>query len=98
MGKGKKYNSALQKYDRQQRYSVVEAVGILREIESASYDETVESRSERLGQGNGNFADILFVGDKRCDRGYRRGGLNHLLGASGSGGFEIWTGSQVYNR
>ncbi len=42
MGKGKKYNAALQKYDRQKRYSVQEAVGILSEIETATYDETVE--------------------------------------------------------
>lgn len=40
--RGKKYKAALQKFDRQMKYSVEEAVGIVRSIETANYDETVE--------------------------------------------------------
>ncbi len=40
--RGKKYNAALQKFDRQHHYSVAEAVAIIADIETAGYDETVE--------------------------------------------------------
>lgn len=40
--RGKKYKAALQKFDRQKKYSLDEAVAIVRDIETASYDETVE--------------------------------------------------------
>ena len=40
--RGKKYKAALQKFDRQQYYSVDDALAIMGDIQTASYDETVE--------------------------------------------------------
>ncbi len=42
MARGKKYTAALQKFERAKRYPVNDAVEIVRDFETASYDETVE--------------------------------------------------------
>jgi large subunit ribosomal protein L1 len=42
MKRGKKYQEALKKYDKQKQYSVEEAVGLLKDLAYAKFDETVE--------------------------------------------------------
>lgn len=42
MARGKRYLAALEKFDRQKKYSVDEAVAIVKEFQTAKYDETVE--------------------------------------------------------
>jgi large subunit ribosomal protein L1 len=42
MRRGKKYNDAFEKVDRERRYSPLDAVTLIKEIKYASYDETVE--------------------------------------------------------
>jgi len=42
MKRGKKYQEALKKYDKQKQYSVEEAVGLLKDLAFAKFDETVE--------------------------------------------------------
>jgi len=42
MARGKKYTAALQKFERGKRYPVNEAVEIVRDFDTANYDETVE--------------------------------------------------------
>ncbi len=48
MHKGKKYQAALERFDRQHLYSPTEAVALVKEMSSASFDETVELAA-RLG-------------------------------------------------
>lgn len=48
MHKGKKYASALERFDREQLYSPPEAIDILKDLTKASFDETVEL-AVRLG-------------------------------------------------
>ncbi|MGA2520794.1 MAG: 50S ribosomal protein L1 [Acidimicrobiales bacterium] len=48
MHKGKKYQAALERFDRQHLYTPVEAVALVKEMSSASFDETVEL-AVRLG-------------------------------------------------
>ncbi|HTZ10340.1 MAG TPA: 50S ribosomal protein L1 [Acidimicrobiales bacterium] len=48
MHKGKKYKAALERFDRQHLYSPAEAVELVKEMASASFDETVEL-AVRLG-------------------------------------------------
>ena len=40
--RGKRYQAALEKFDRQKKYSVEECVALIKEFECAKYDETVE--------------------------------------------------------
>ncbi|HAN30716.1 MAG TPA: 50S ribosomal protein L1 [Myxococcales bacterium] len=42
MAKGKKYRAALASFDRENRYPVSEAVNIVREFNTAKYDQTIE--------------------------------------------------------
>ncbi len=42
MKRGKKYQDAVKKYDKQKQYPVVEAVGLVKELAFAKFDETVE--------------------------------------------------------
>jgi large subunit ribosomal protein L1 len=46
--KGKKYNAALERFDRQHLYSPAEAVDLVKEMSSANFEETVEL-AVRLG-------------------------------------------------
>jgi len=46
--RGKKYNAALERFDRQHLYSPTEAVDLVKEMATASFDETVEL-AVRLG-------------------------------------------------
>ena len=48
MHKGKKYKAALERFDRQHLYGPAEAVDLVKELASASFDETVEL-AVRLG-------------------------------------------------
>ncbi len=48
MHKGKKYNAALERFDRQHLYSPAEAVDLVKEMSSANFEETVEL-AVRLG-------------------------------------------------
>ncbi|MGH9018081.1 MAG: 50S ribosomal protein L1 [Acidimicrobiales bacterium] len=48
MHKGKKYNAALERFDRETLYPPVEAVGLVKEMATAKFDETVEL-AVRLG-------------------------------------------------
>ena len=48
MHKGKKYQAAMERFDRQQLYAPAEAVDIVKQTASASFDETVEL-AVRLG-------------------------------------------------
>ncbi|HLI75272.1 MAG TPA: 50S ribosomal protein L1 [Acidimicrobiales bacterium] len=48
MHRGKKYNAALERFDRQHLYSPTEAVDLVKEMATASFDETVEL-AVRLG-------------------------------------------------
>ncbi len=48
MQRGKKYNAALERFDRQHLYSPTEAVDLVKEMATASFDETVEL-AVRLG-------------------------------------------------
>ncbi len=42
MKRGKNYQEAVKKYDKQKQYPVVEAVGLVKELAFAKFDETVE--------------------------------------------------------
>lgn len=42
MGHGKKYRNALEKIDRQERYSLDKAISLVKELAFANFDETVE--------------------------------------------------------
>ncbi|HEV2361062.1 MAG TPA: 50S ribosomal protein L1, partial [Acidimicrobiales bacterium] len=48
MQRGKKYRAALESFDRQHLYSTTEAVDLLKQVASASFDETIEL-AVRLG-------------------------------------------------
>ena len=48
MQRGKKYRTALEAFDRQHLYSTTEAVDLLKQVASASFDETIEL-AVRLG-------------------------------------------------
>ena len=48
MHKGKKYNAALERFDREELYSPGDAVGLVKDMASANFDETVEL-AVRLG-------------------------------------------------
>lgn len=42
MKRGKKYQEALKKYDKQTAYSLIDALGKVKEIAFAKFDETIE--------------------------------------------------------
>ena len=42
MAKGKKYQAAISSFDRNNRYNLSEAINIVREFKTASYDQTIE--------------------------------------------------------
>ncbi len=60
MAKGKKYRAALSSFDRNEKYPLAEAINIVREFKTASYDQTVEM-AVNLGV-NPKHADQMIRG------------------------------------
>ena len=71
MAKGKKYTDALKRFDREQLFTPVEALGLVKSLASATFDETVEV-AVRLGV-DPRKADQMVQGHGCAPRRHRQG-------------------------